>query len=655
MHKAISLLFVLNFCALFILGCFLVSLVIKKDSRDLSLAFLLCGLLLCASGVRCWYHPAILVLPKWFVLGWLPLDLRCDTLSSFFIVLLGIVCTSCALFSTDYVSHMKDRINFRLYWSCLFLFLSGMLTVLLAGNAVTFLVGWEVMSLTSFVLVACEYNKHQAQNSAFIYMVATRIASMFLAAGFLLMSVKCESIAFSSWNFSESSSWIPAVLILLGLIIKSGIWPFHIWLPYAHAEAPSPISALMSGIMVKLPVYAAFRFFIFGHLSCTWLPYTLLVFSAITAFWGILFALNQRELKRLLAYSTVENIGLIYISFSLMLIAQAEGLPLIRQMAMIATLLQVAFHALFKPLLFLCAGSIDFAVNTKDMSRLGGIGKKMPITFATFVVGSAAICALPPLNGFASKWCIYQTLLQCSFGLHEHLGRAVSLALIGLLGTIGALAIATFVKAIGVVFLGNSRAAQLSNVREAPLSMWLPQVGLAAACLLSSLNAPILVRLIEPVSVQAGWGHFDFDLFQPLPLRLLGVVLPVLVVAIYLTVFRRKAKVFRTWDCGFGTPPVRSQVSADSFAQPIARIFTPVLQYHLSVDISGADRRHFPEKIVVEPSMVSLLETRLYQPLGWSLNKLSQLVAKLQTGSIHLYLLYVCLALIILLVIGAWL
>jgi hydrogenase-4 component B len=632
-----------------------VSLFIKKDSRILSVAFLVVGLLLCVSGISCWYQPATLALPDWLILGWLPLDLRCDTLSSFFIVLLGIVCTSCALFSTDYVSHMKDRINFRVYWSCLFLFLSGMLTVLLAGNAVTFLGGWEVMSLTSFVLVASEYQKHKAQNSAFIYLVATRIAAMFLASGFLVMSMKCQSIAFSSWNFSGTSTWIPAVLILLGLIIKSGIWPFHIWLPYAHAEAPSPISALMSGIMVKLPVYAALRLFVFGHLGCSWLPYTLLIFSAITAFWGILFALNQRELKRLLAYSTVENIGLIYIGVSLMLIAQAEGLPLIRQIALIATLLHVAFHSLFKPLLFLCAGSIDFAANTKDMSRLGGIGKKMPITFATFVVGSAAICALPPLNGFASKWCIYQSLLQCSLGLHEHLGRALSLALIGLLGTIGALAIATFVKAIGVVFLGNSRTAQISAVREAPLSMWLPQVALAIACLLSSLNAPMLVRLIEPVSIQAGWGRFEFDLFQPLPLKLLGGALPVMVIAIYLLVFRRKAKMFRTWDCGFGAPPVRSQVSSDSFAQPIARIFTPVLQYHLSVDISGDDRRHFPEKIVVEPSMVSLLETRLYQPLGWSINKLSQLVAKLQTGSIHLYLLYVCLALIILLLIGAWL
>lgn len=644
---------VLGSSALFLIGGLIACLLIKPNAQLMSVIFLLGSILLCAGGMFCWSKTIALVLPPWLALGWLPIDLRCDTLSAFFLTVLGVVSAACALFSGQYIAHLSDRISARLYWSCLFLFMLGMVLVLLAANAPTFLVAWELMSLSSAVLVASEYQKQKAQSSAFIYLVATRVASVFLTAGFLLMFAGFHDISFSSWTFSARSTWFAATLILLGLIIKAGIWPFHIWLAYAHPEAPSPISALMSGVMIKLPVYAALRFFLFGNLTCPWLPYVLLALSAVSAFWGVLFALNQRELKRLLAYSSVENISLIFISLSLALLGKNAQSALIGQIALIAVLMHVCFHALFKSLLFLGAGSVDFSSHTRDLSKLGGLGKRMPTTFATFVIGSAAICALPPLNGFASKWSIYQALLHCAFGLPDLFSRAICVALIGVLGGIGALAVASFVKALGVTFLGKPRSAQASVAHEVPPSMQLPQIALAAACILSGIFAPFLVTLLNPISISAGFGRAPDTVFQSIPLAQLAVVSASLVAVIYVLVFRRPPDRFETWDCGFGTTTLRSQVSADSFAQPIARIFTPVLQYHLTIDISGHDRRHFPEKIVVEPSMVSLLETRIYGPLAWLINKCSQLVAKLQTGSIHLYLSYMCVALIVLLALGA--
>jgi len=619
----------------------------------MSAVFLLGSLLLCIGGACCWSKTVVLALPQWLALGWLPIDLRCDTLSAFFLTLLGVVSAACAVFSAQYISHLSDRISPRLYWNCLFIFMLGMVLVLLAANAPTFVVAWELMSLSSAVLVASEYQKQKAQTSAFIYLVATRIATIFLTAGFLLMFSKFHDISFTSWSFSSPSTWLPATLILLGLIIKAGIWPFHIWLPHAHPEAPSPVSALMSGIMVKLPVYAALRLFVFGDLTCPWLPYLLLTLSAVSVFWGVLFALNQRELKRLLAYSTVENIGLIFISLSVLLLGRNAQLAVIGRLALMAVLIHVFCHALFKSLLFLCAGSVDFSAHTRDLSKLGGLGKRMPVTFATFAVGSAAICALPPLNGFASKWSIYQALLNCSFGLPDIVSRAICLGLIGLLGGVGALAVASFVKALGLTFLGKPRSAQVSAAREVPLSMQLPQLALAVACFLTGAFAPYLVTLLDPISLAVGLGRMPSAAFASIPLAQVALVSASLIGVIYLVAFRRPPARFETWDCGFGTTTLRSQVSADSFAQPIARIFTPVLQYHLTVDISGHDRRHFPEKIIVEPSMVSLLETRVYGPLAWLIQRCSQLVAKLQTGSIHLYLSYVCIALIVLLALGA--
>lgn len=277
----------------------------------------------------------------------------------------------------------------------------------------------------------------------------------------------------------------------------------------------------------------------------------------------------------------------------------------------------------------------------------------MPVTGTAFIVGSAAICALPPLNGFASKWCLYQALLQAAISMPALLDRAVCLGAIGVLSAVGALAVACFAKANGVAFLGKPRSAQAKNAVEVPATMRAPQILLALGCVVTGISIPWLIRPLAPVlAMSTSSSERLISPFALIPLWQVAAVLVVVLSLIYTLVLRKKPAPYKTWDCGFGMVADKSQVTADSFAQPIARIFTPVLRYHVSIDISGRDRRHFPEKIVVEPSMVSLLETKVYGPTASALSLLSQMVAKLQAGSIHLYLLYVCIALVVLVLVG---
>lgn len=611
----------------------------------------LIGVFLVALSIRTWSCSVGWTGPSWLAIGFAPVSLRFDTLSAFFLLLLGCASTCSALFSSRYLTHLAGRVNARVYWSALNLFVLGMALVLLSANAIVFLSAWELMSLSSAVLVLSEHQRHKAQRACFIYLVATRVATVFLTAGFLLMFRLSHSFEFSSWTFSTPQTWLPAGLILAGLIIKAGLWPFHLWLPHAHPEAPSPVSALMSGVMVKIAVYATIRLFVLGHLNCQPIAYALFALSAVSAFGGVLFAINQRELKRLLAYSTVENIGIIFLALALSIWARNSAMDTIAQIALLAALLHSFGHGLIKSLLFLCAGSVDYAAHTREFAMLGGLNKRMPITGATFIVGSAAICALPPFNGFASKWCLYQALLQSSFSLPSIMDRAICLAAIGILSAVGALAIACFAKAIAVAFLGNPRSNHASRAHEAANSMTAPQIVLSISCLAMGVFVSFLVEPLSPILSVVG-SNQPLDVFASIPLWQVALIMTSLLVLIYVFVLRRAPTPFGTWDCGFGKTSIKNQVTADSFAQPIARIFTPVLKYHVTVDISGRDRRHFPEKIVVEPSMVSLLETRLYRPAAQSLDRLSQSVAKLQAGSIHLYLTYVCIALAVLIALG---
>ncbi|MBX9689796.1 MAG: hypothetical protein K2X27_24010 [Candidatus Obscuribacterales bacterium] len=576
-----------------------------------------------------------------------------DKLSAVYLLLLGLVSTALSFFSPVYMKHLSDRVNSGHFWSALALFMIAMTMLLLSANAVAFLVFWELMSLSSLALVASEHKQRRVQQAGIIYLGATRIATAFLMAGFLAMHAFSHSWVFSDWGQSAFPIW-PSFLILIGLCIKAGIWPFHIWLPYAHPAAPSPVSALMSGVMIKIALYAVIRILVSQNLASELLGHVALALGLVSSLWGVLFALVQQDLKKLLAYSSVENLGLILMAIGLAIVAKAQGLPEISLLALSAAILHSFNHGIFKSLLFLSAGAVDCTVHSRDMQQLGGLARKMPLTMAAFLTGAFAISALPPLGGFIGKWMLYQGLLRTAWESSSLAERALGLTSVGTLALVGALALASFAKAFGISFLGNARSkAVAEHASETANGMIFAQIFLSLCALVSGLFAAPAAMQAASVASRA----LQFNTRTPalavislLDQTLYALLLFALIYGVYLAASKRKTYI--TWECGFGSLSPRCQSSPISFAQPMARIFSLILRFKLLVEITGKDRRNFPEHIKVEPQMVSLLESRVYLPtISWIQN-LSRAFAKLQAGSIHLYLLYVCATLVILVLVG---
>jgi hydrogenase-4 component B len=320
---------------------------------------------------------------------------------------------------------------------------------------------------------------------------------------------------------------------------------------------------------------------------------------------------------------------------------------------MTAALFHCLNHGLVKSLLFLSAGAVDCQAHTRDLQNLGGLARRMPWTMACFFIGSFSICSIPPLNGFASKWLIYQSLFQSTMLYGSYVEKGISLATICLLSAVGALAIATFVKVMGVGFLGMSRSHAAEHAQEADTGIKVSQGFLVVLCAGLGIFASAAVKFISQLSLMSrnSVGHAAVDF--PLPMPMLTLLLISTCLLIYLVFLQSsKVRIFKTWDCGFGPLSTKTQASSDSFAQPLARIFRPFLRYETNSTIKGRDRRHFPEEITVEVKIVSILESRIYLPSLAVISLMAKGLAKLQAGSIHLYLLYVCSTLVILLLLG---
>ncbi|MBA3995032.1 MAG: hypothetical protein C0469_16055 [Cyanobacteria bacterium DS2.3.42] len=626
----------------------------KKLSNRL-MSFLLCALAASslAALLGTGFQQFTYVTPAPFLLGVFPMSFRLDGLSRLFVGLLSLILFSAGLFSTGYLKHLEGRISSGLYWTTFLLFSLSMFGVVLSGDAITFIVMWEIMSLSSAALVGSDHSHHLVQKSALIYLSATRIASGLLCGGFLWMHSLCGSWSFVDWNFGTAQAIFPALLILIGFCIKAGIWPFHIWLPYAYPAAPATVSAVMSGFMSKISIYGLIRILVQGGLYAPEIINLAFFLGAISAFWGVLFALVQNDLKRLLAYSSIENIGLILLALAIALKARAANLPIVADIAMTAAVFHCLNHGLVKSLLFLCAGAVDSQAHTRDLHKLGGLAKKMPWTMACFFLGSFSMCSIPPLNGFASKWLIYQSLFQSAMLNVSYIERGIALATICLLSAVGALAIATFVKAMGVGFLGTSRSTMAEHAQEASAGMRASQSLLVVMCAGLGVFASSAVKFISQLSLLSRDSAASTAVDFPLSIPLLTGLLVVTCLIVYLLFLESsKVRIFKTWDCGFGALSTKTQASSDSFAQPLARIFRPFLRYETNSTIKGRDRRHFPEEITVEVKIVSILESRIYLPSLAVISLGAKGLAKLQAGSIHLYLIYVCSTLVILLLVG---
>jgi formate hydrogenlyase subunit 3/multisubunit Na+/H+ antiporter MnhD subunit len=525
---------------------------------------------------------------------------------------------------------------------------ASMALVATAQNAVLFLVAWEGMALASALLVGFHHEREEVRSAALTTLVATHLGSAFLMALFALLGRESGSLDFASFRAPESGAGVLFLLALVGFGAKAGLFPLHVWLPEAHPAAPSHVSALLSGAMIKTGLYGLLRSLAWLGPPPAWWGALLILVGALSAVLGILFALAQRDLKRLLAYSSVENAGIASLGIGLGLLGASAGQPWLAALGLAGGLLHVWTHALAKGLLFLGAGSLAHAAHTLDLERMGGLLRRMPATGAAFLVGAASICALPPFAGFASELLL---TLACFRGLASPSAPALPLAaaLIGL-GASGGLAAACFAKACGVALLGEPRSPGAREAREAPRPARAAVLILAGGCALLGVASPLaLAAASGPVELLARAPAAAAEL-APLAALLWRIgAFGAGVLALAGLAFGLRALLLRgravaagpTWDCGYGAPTSRMQYTASSFAQPLTRLFEPALG---TAWLESPPQGLFPGPARLATRVPDLARERLFDPLFAGVEKLALRLGWLQSGSTHQYVLYLLLA-----------
>ncbi|MBI5627710.1 MAG: hydrogenase 4 subunit B [Candidatus Rokubacteria bacterium] len=612
-----------------------------------------------------------------FAAPFLPLTgfaLRIDGLSAFFLIVIGVVGAAVAVYGFGYSEAYEGRYSLRRLGAMLNVLLLSLSVQVMADNALTFLMAWEAMSLSAYLLVLTEHDQPGTVRAANWYIAITHAGFAALAAMFLLLSAGELTTSFAAMRAASLAPQVrdaAFVLALFGFGAKAGVVPLHVWLPMAHPVAPSHVSALMSGVVIKMGVY--------GLLSVTidllgggppWWGGLVLGLGTVSALLGVLYALMEHDLKRLLAYHSVENIGIIFIGIGAGLMFQSYGLTTLATLGVVGGLYHTINHACFKGLLFLGAGSVLHATGTRNMEQMGGLIKRMPRTALFFLIGACAISALPPLNGFASEWLVFQTLLGGSAIPQPEVAVIMPIA-VAMLALTSGLAAACFVKAFGITFLAIPRSPEAEHAHEAPRSMQVGMVSLVLMCVGLGLAPFAAVPLLG--SSLAGLGGLAptavaFTLALPLhvpgtfgqmsaPLLALGLALLLALVPLVLRVLGadRRLRVADTWGCGRIGQTARMENTATAFAEPLRRVFAEL--YRPSRDLSidfHPESKYFVQSIEYRSEIHPWFERVLYDPLLHGLRGAATRVRRLQGGSVHLYLVYMTLALLVLLTVARW-
>ena len=592
------------------------------------------------------------------------LALGLDRLSAFFLLVIAVGVIPCAVYAVGYTrryTHGQASMGFALN-----VFVPAMMLVVLARNVVTFLVFWEMMSLSSYFLVMTEGDNDDTRSAGWLYMVMTHAGLACLLIGFLAMAQATGSATMADWASASvpGSGFRNTIFAVLaaGFLSKAGAIPFHIWLPRAHPAAPSHVSAMMSGVMIKLGVYGLIRIG-FGWLGTgpAWWGVLVLIIGAISALLGVLYALLEHDLKRLLAYHSVENIGIIILGVGAAMLFQVFNLPALSGLALVAALYHTLNHTVFKSLLFMGAGSVLQATNTRNMEEMGGLIRRMPKTAAFFFIGSAAISALPPLNGFVSEWLTFQSLLL-SFRIPDQAINLVFAIAVAALALTGGLAAACFVKAFGITFLALPRSKHVENARDAHWSMNAAMALLAALCLLLGVAPFVLVPHLESVAfdffgvqpdLSINWAtvatNGTFASLSPLWVLIgLGILLASL--PLVLTGGNKGRRIFETWGCGRAVQTAKFEYTATAFAYPFKRIFAFLYRPVEETDVeSRPESRYFVRTIKYRHEATSIIEDFLYVPMGAAVRRIAVRARVLQSGNVHSYLLYMLIVLLVLL------
>jgi hydrogenase-4 component B len=578
-----------------------------------------------------------------------------DPLSAFFLLCIFVVSGLAMVYGSSYLkAYLGKR---RLAPALVFfnLLVATMALLVLARDGVLFLIAWEMMSIVSFFLVTYEGERDEVRRAGMTYLMASHLGTVFLFVLFGLLSHTAGSFDFASFARAGANPELANVCFLLALVgfgTKAGFWPFHIWLPDAHPAAPSHVSAVMSGVMIKMGIYGLMRVIGFLGSAPPWWGVTLLAIGAVSGIAGILHALAQHDLKRLLAYSSVENIGIIALGLGIGLLGQSHSEPALAAIGYAGALLHVLNHALFKGMLFQAAGSVLHATGTRDMESLGGLSRRMPLTSLTFLIGSLAISGLPPLNGFVGEWLIYMGAFRASGSLPT-VWAVTSIIVVPALALIGGLAAACFVKAFGVVFLGEPRTSAGSKAHEADALMRIPLALGALCCATLGLWPAGALMLVGPAaSALAGAQIAAYDMAGPLQVvsgaafLLLSLIL-CLVWLRHVLLRHRVVATTATWGCGYPAPTPRMQYTQAAFAQLVLAPFASVLHVRVQGEVP---EDYFPRSARYQEQLGDLAGERMLVPASqWVVRMLAQLRI-LQHGRIHLYLAYIFATLIALLV-----
>jgi hydrogenase-4 component B len=545
-------------------------------------------------------------------------------------------------------------------WAWYYLFIASMALVVLASNAVLFLVAWEVMSVAGFFLVTHEDKDPAVRHAGWIFLVATHIGTAFLLAMFAMLGRGAETLDFDQLRGVEDSGALAGAVVLLALVgfgVKAGLVPAHIWLPFAHPAAPSHVSALMSGAMLKVGIYGLVRTLALLPHVPAWAGLVILALGLLSAIYAVLLALAQHDLKRLLAFSSIENIGIICIGLGVGLLGLAHDAPTVATLGFAGTLLHVLNHALFKGLLFLGAGTVQHVTGTRELERLGGLLRPLPWTGATFFVGSASITGLPPLNGFVSEFLIYSAALAGIASTSDRGLTAALLVTIAGLALTGGLAAAVFAKAFGIVFLGLPRSEAAIIEHEPGRWMRWPMVSLALACAAIGLAPFAALRLVRYAVADASGLPIELTVAATASASaaLEGVALVagvLLAVVLALALLRQRLLAGRvahgpTWATAYLAPSARMQYTASSFAAPLTTLFRRVLRMQ-GEPIALAS--YFPGHARYETRARGVIREPLIEPFFRAVAQAAIRLRWLQHGRIQLYLVNIAATLLVLLI-----
>lgn len=649
-----------TFSAIFILlVCSLVAVLVKNDYRKAAVACLGTSLSSVIGLASLFFRTAnseSITIPT--NIPFVSFSFGIDNLSAFFLIVIFGISAIVGFYGLGYIKEHKKLAGSSPFFPLL---TAAMAAVVISKDGLSFLICWEIMSLVSFFLVTAEHENKEVQNAGWIYLIATHLATAFLMLFFVIMAQKSGSLLFSDFIANKTyTPFIAGLLFIFALIgfgTKAGIFPFHVWLPHAHPAAPSYISAIMSGVMIKTGIYGILRAITFLDVPPLWWGSLLVGVGAISAVAGVLYALMQHDLKRLLAYHSVENIGIIVAGIGVGLIGLSKGITIIVVLGFGGAIFHVLNHAIFKSLLFLSAGSVANATHSLSIDRLGGLFKRLPFTGGVFLVASLSICGLPPFNGFISEWLVYIGLFK---GVQSFSGYPVLLSTAGILGIAfaGGLAVACFTKVFGVVFLGEPRNTLQGEPKESGKLLTIPMVLLAVTCLLiglfpniiwpiilSAVNAVSNINTPQNVEAIASLNYISF---------IFAVVIIVIIMLMLLKrwAFRKKVVGHEvTWDCGYEHPSVKMQYTASSFAEPIGVFFKPILNPATHVEkLVGI----FPKTFGFGEHVYDSAENGLFKPLFRLIESFLMSIRRRKKSTIQNYLALIFITLIILFVLEVW-